>query len=75
MAESLRVLVIGSGGREHALVLALTRDPQVRYTPGGTAVALPSRLTSFSAPCAKVCGPSRSTTACAAPVSRISCCA
>ena len=29
VAESLRVLVIGAGGREHALVLALTRDPQV----------------------------------------------
>jgi phosphoribosylamine---glycine ligase len=43
VAESLRVLVIGSGGREHALVLALARDPQVaelHAAPGnpGTAV-------------------------------------
>ena len=43
MAESLRVLVIGSGGREHALVLALARDPQVQAlhaAPGNPGTAL-----------------------------------
>ena len=43
MAESLRVLVIGSGGREHALVLALSRDPQVQIlyaAPGNPGTAL-----------------------------------
>lgn len=29
--ESLRVLVLGSGGREHALLIALKRDPHVDY--------------------------------------------
>ena len=43
MAESLQVLVIGSGGREHALVLALARDPQVQAlyaAPGNPGTAL-----------------------------------
>ncbi|AMT69633.1 phosphoribosylamine--glycine ligase [Mycobacteroides immunogenum] len=40
----MRVLIIGSGGREHALAIALKRDPQVDYlaiAPGnaGTAAA------------------------------------
>ncbi|SDT36841.1 phosphoribosylamine--glycine ligase [Friedmanniella luteola] len=45
MAQPSSVLVIGSGGREHALVLALARDPQVRTVhaapgnPGTAAVA------------------------------------
>ena len=38
----LRVLVIGSGGREHALALALSRDPgvaEVASAPGNPGTA------------------------------------
>ena len=43
MVQSLRVLVIGSGGREHALALALRRDPAVvdlHAAPGNPGTAL-----------------------------------
>ncbi len=35
MVDSLRVLVIGSGGREHALAAALSRDPAVAEVHAG----------------------------------------
>ena len=42
MVAALRVLVIGSGGREHALSLALSRDPavvEVHAAPGNPGTA------------------------------------
>ena len=38
----MRILVIGSGAREHALLLALRKDPQVDYVaiaPGNAGTA------------------------------------
>lgn len=43
----MRVLLIGSGGREHALALALSRDPSVTEliaTPGNPGIAALARL-------------------------------
>ncbi len=43
----MRVLLIGSGGREHALALALSRDPSVTdliATPGNPGIAQLARL-------------------------------
>ena len=42
MVKDLRVLVVGSGGREHALALALSRDPavgQLHVAPGNPGTA------------------------------------
>ena len=47
----MRVLVIGSGAREHALLLALSRDPQVDYlavAPGNAGTALDASLSNLA---------------------------
>ncbi|HEY0774789.1 MAG TPA: phosphoribosylamine--glycine ligase N-terminal domain-containing protein, partial [Nocardioidaceae bacterium] len=43
----MKVLVIGSGGREHALALALSRDPEVtavHAAPGNPGIAAVAEL-------------------------------
>jgi phosphoribosylamine--glycine ligase len=47
MAKQLKVLVIGGGGREHALCWALSKSPQVREivcTPGNAGIAEVARI-------------------------------
>jgi phosphoribosylamine--glycine ligase len=49
--ENVKVLVVGSGGREHALAWSLLRSPDVKQvicTPGNGGTASPSWLSKCS---------------------------
>jgi phosphoribosylamine--glycine ligase len=47
---SMKVCVLGSGGREHALAHVLARTAEVVVTPGNPGIATPDRMTSTPAP-------------------------
>ena len=46
----MKVLVVGNGGREHALALALSRDPEVTEVNAGEVFIVPAGVPHAVAP-------------------------